>query len=280
MATQNHVAPTMINRVRRNIAPRLTMIWFLVTSVHAIADDGFLGTGCAIGFGSGNTSTVGDISQQMRVGNFHLGIYSESNRWLFEFAGTADTGSEGRMSSFRMLLGGGWRHLKLSTGFWQQKSSMLTAPAIPIPQVGPLITTDTSTPTQISVTTVPVHMRLSPLLSKNVGIHLDGYYGLHTRGSLRVPVNVAGLAGYFDTEPVRAGGARGYGLTMDWAASRGRYGSLVVQISSSVGFGDMDRGSASISNDVLGLMTPQNVPDVEFKNRITMLSLVISPGRR
>lgn len=270
----------MTNSFARRIASGVTVMVFLMTTAPAIANDGYVGTGFAVGFGSGTTSTVGDISQSMRVGNFHLGLYSETNRWLFEFVGTADTGSEGRMSSFRMLFGGGWRHLKLATGFWQQKTSMPTAPGIPIAQVGSLITTDTSTPTQISVSTVPIHLRISPLLEKNVRIHLDGYYGLHTRGSLRVPVNVVGLAGYFDTEPVRAGGARGYGLTVDVAASRGRYGSLVAQLSSSVGFGKMDRGSANISNDALGLMTPQNVPDVKFKNRVTMLSFVISPGRR
>lgn len=232
------------------------------------SDDNEMQGGYGFGLGVGNSQTSGDFIQSRRVNIFSMGFDAEKKGVLFIFNGVADTNPRNETSSLTLILGGGWSHLKIGTGFITQKTSVPTTNMVQYP----LITTDPNRLTHLSVTTVPIYLRLHPLITEHLILSVDGYYGLHTRGSMSVPVTALGMDATMDTETQRASDARGAGAAIIWRFGGGnRFG---LKLESRTSKGSMDRNSTGFHGDVLGAFSAVTVPEISFLNRTTMLSLV------
>lgn len=198
---------------------------------------------------------------------FGMGFDAEKKGVLFIFTGLADTHTDSEMSSLSLILGGGWRYLKLGTGLITQKSSVPTTNMVE----HPLITTDSSRLTTISVTTIPVFLRLHPLITERLVLTVDGYYGLRTRGSTSIPVEALGMKATMDTETQHAGGARGIGSSAIWRLGSSPFG---LKLDYRVSEQHMDRNRTGFHGDVLGAFSAVTVPNIAFRNRTMMLSII------
>lgn len=224
--------------------------------------------GYGFGVGIGKSNTTGDFIQSRRVNVFSMGFDAEKKGVLFIFHGDADTNPDNETSSLSLILGSGWRNLKLGTGFITQKTSVPTTNMVQYP----LITTDQSRLTHISVTTIPLYIRIHPLITEQFIFTIDGYYGLYTRGSMSVPVNALGMNATMDTETQQAHGARGVGSSVIWRfGSNHRFG---IKLENRVSEGHMDRNKTGFHGDILGAFGAVTIPEISLRNRTTMLSFV------
>ncbi len=251
----------------------LVALWMLCITTLAWSccgnnnDNEMLG-GYGFGLGVGQSHTTGDFIQSRRVNVFSIGLDAEKKGVLFIFNGSADTNPNNETSSLSLILGGGWRYLKIGTGFITQKTSVPTTNMVQYP----LITTDQGRLTHLSVTTVPLYLRLHPLITEHIVLSVDGYYGLHTRGSMSVPVTALGMNATMDTETQHADGARGAGASIIWRfGGSNRFG---LKLENRVNEGHMDRNKTGFHGDVLGAFSAVTVPEISFRNRTTMLSFV------
>ncbi len=229
-------------------------------------DDKMIG-GYGFGLGVGQSQTTGDFIQGRRTSVFSMGFDAEKNGVLFMFTGLADTNSNSEMSSYSLILGGGWSYFKIGTGLINQKSSAPTTNMVEFP----LIITDSSRLTTISVTTIPVFLRLHPLITDRLVLTVDGYYGLRTRGSTSIPVDALGMQATMDTDTKHAGGARGIGSSAAWRLGSSRFG---LKFEYRVSEQHMDRNTTGFQGDVLGAFSTVKVPDITYRNRTMMLSIV------
>lgn len=238
----------------------------LLGSTAAHADELLLG-GYGLGLGRGTTESSGDYVDSKNLDAFSMGLDVETSRFLLLFNGTGDLDPNAKAAAMSFIIGGGWRYLKAGIGFVAQESSFPTTPESP----HPMFPTDTDRLTQVSVTTVPVYMRIHPWVSDNLVLSLDGYYGLYSRGSLEIPLALGMGEPYLRTEPEKAGGAKGWVGMATWKIPGSH--PFALRLSYGVGYASMDRQQTTIRDDPLGLTSPVEVPQISYKNTVAMLSV-------
>lgn len=244
----------------------LALAALLLYAASADAAELLLG-GYGIGLGRGSSDTKGDFIDSKKLDAFTMGFDVETDGFLFLFNGTADLDPDTKAASMSFVVAGGWRYLKIGTGFVTQESSVPTTAASP----HPLFPTDTARPTQISVTAIPVYLRLHPWVSDNLVLSLDGYYGVYSRGSMEIPLAIGVGSAYLRTEPEKAGGTKGLLGMATWKTPGNN--PFALRLSYGLGYARMDRQQTGVRDDPLGLTSGVDVPEISYRNTVAMLSV-------
>jgi len=219
------------------------------------------------GPGVGQSRVEGDFTRQISSHIFDIGIDLEAETWLFSFIGGSAT--DNRFKDMRLLAGWGNQWVKLGTGFIGMQSSIPTIEQ----SLGPFLRTSSQIDTYVSATTIPLYMRLTPIQTTNWSVMLDAYIGLYSIGSMRLPVYTLypGKLGYINTKSTKTGGTYGASLSVDYRISKKYCISLTYRREA----GRLDRGKAGISRDVLDLIDPVDIPQLNFNNQLLLLTLSV-----
>jgi len=223
----------------------------------------------ALGAGVGTSTTRGDFIQDKTIDVVAINRDLENNSTFLILRGITATDNEA--SGLSILTGLGWRHFKFGTGLVRQTTTVPTANNIDF--MG-LFTTDTGKDTTVSVTTIPLYIRIRPIVTSTWLVILDGYYGLYSKGSMRVPIQAGGLDGYIDTEPQSAGGTKGVNAALAWRPSA--ISKWALRLDYTIGQGAMDRNLTHYQGDIFGLLGKAQVPDIQFTNRTAILSFALA----
>lgn len=225
--------------------------------------------GINIGLGAGHGSVRGDFVKDTTKTMFQLGFDLENDRALLIGEGASDTDNNSDFSTLTFLAGGGYRYFKVGTGIIMQRAGIPTKTSLP----GDFIVTDPTRLTQIDVSTIPLYFRVHPVLTQRFRFTLDGYYGLYTRGNMRVPVKALGAAAIMETQPQKTSGARGFGAIFLWQLGPSPQKS--IRLEAREGIGEMDRHQTGFQGDIFGVYSTVTVPKIQLHNRSLILSYVM-----
>jgi hypothetical protein len=254
---------------RRSHLTAMALAVLTCVAGDTMAADNRLYGGAGIGLGVGNSQLTGDFIRDRRSSMFQVGMDIESRNMLIVGYGSADTSRDEEQSELKLIAGGGWDRFKIGTGFLLTRAAAETSADSPFSY----IVTDPSRLTHFDVTTVPIYVRFRPIVTQRATLAVDGYYGLFSRGEMTVPVKVVGIDGYLRTEPQKVSGTRGGAGIFLWQLDD--QGKSAIRFEVRVDQAKMDRNSTSFQGDVFGYYSNVTVPEINIRNRTTMLSYIM-----
>lgn len=220
-----------------------------------------------LGTGTGQSIIQGDVTRTFETEMLTLGTQLATKDWLFliDSAGAKDN----RMLNVRLLAEYGNDYIKIGTGFIGTESAIPTAPG----RVAGFYQAATSVDTRVSATTLPLAVRITPYTSRDVYFNIDAYYGLVSNGSVRLPIQtiILNRPAYLTTEPQRTGGTYGAQVTAGYRITE----DIGLQLIYAQQHGRMDSNTVRIEGDPLGITQPVQTPELSFRNRTLLLSLVL-----
>jgi len=224
------------------------------------------------GVGLGSISLNGDFVREQSGTIFELGFNVNQENYLFRLLGRSENTNKFKGSEFTM--GYGNRYIKIGTGLMGIQGTIPTTDkTITYINSFGLIRADKSRDTDVSVTTVPLLVSITPYHSDKFMFNVEGYYGVYSRGSMTIPVLAIGQEAYIHTEPKTQGGALGYSASMTWGLGR-LTKDLAVQIKYSYQEAKMNRQQTTFKGDALGNLGVINMPDLDLKQETLMLTFV------
>lgn len=250
-----------------HIARLSLLVSAALLSIHPVATQAAtISTSWYAGAGMGNIRMAGDYQRAMRTQVFQSGVEAESSTWLLDFSGYAAT--DNRFKGLTLIGAVGNTLLKVGTGFAGLQSSYPTRPG----RVAGFFDADTSEDTDVSLTSIPLFVRLHLIHARSVSITLDGYTSLYTSGSINIPVHtlIPGVTGKLAAESKKTGRTYGGEITLMYRFSR----QMGLRLSYQRRVGDMATRQARILGDFFGVTTPVALPTVSMQNNIVLLSVV------
>ncbi len=220
-----------------------------------------------LGSGIGETTITGDHNRSVKETTYTTGLTLDRENWLFIFDGSS--ASDNRFKDLRLIGAYGNRYIKLGGGFIGVQSSIPTEPGT----VAGFYVAATERDTDVSATTIPLFMRITPYRSNKFAMHLDAYYGLYSQGSMTIPIKtlVPGRIATISTEPQKTGGTYGGTLSLLYQSDN----DIGIRLAYSQMYGKMDARTAKIDGDLLGLLPSIQTPSVKFVNRSLFISIVL-----
>jgi len=247
----------------------LFSIILLFNSATAHAE---LWSGYTLGIGLGESHLAGDFKGDQSGTVHEFGFNLNQEDYLFRFL--ARTENDNQFKGTDLIFGYGNRYFKIGTGLMGKQGTIPTTDktVTSINSLG-IITVDKTRDTDVSVTTIPLLLSITPYHSDNFMINLEGYYGLYSNGSMTIPVRVGGSKGYIHSEPQRQGGANGFSASMTWGL-RKLHKNIAVQLSYRYQEAIMNKQQTSFKGDAFGNLGNVNMPDLYLKQETFMLSFV------
>ncbi len=221
--------------------------------------------GYGLGLGGGVSRVSGDFMLAKHLTDVSIGMDIEHANSFFVWRAITD--KDNKASNLQMMIGGGARYAKIGVGFVFE--TIDAPPAVP---TGFLAAPDPTRETSIDVKTYPVYVRLHPWIGDNFIVTLDGYYGFGSTGTMKVPLYFL-PGGDIETQPQRAGGLRGSDAKLQWWPWGHKGASFRLEVAQDEG--RMDRAQTKFSRDPLGIFGTVNIPQIQFRTRQTLLSVLM-----
>ncbi len=222
-----------------------------------------------VGFGRGISSVRGDYIKDFTGQVFSMGFNVETEHFL----GMVESGSTTANDALKYMdfvLAFGWEYFKMGTGFMGIGVSLPTDERLA--SGSRMVSIDYSRETTLSVTVAPIFARLYLWKSRNLGVFLDGYYGLASKGSMTLPTKVLGaFDAYISSEPQEQGGGYGgrFSILWRWPGSR----HLAVELSLRDRYAKMNPVTGPYLYDIFGMLGTATTPDIEMRNRTATIQL-------
>lgn len=251
----------------KNYFVMAALLFFIQSNAHAELWSAF-----NAGVGLGHATLNGDITRDQRGTVVELGFNVEQEDYLFRLVGRTE--DDNRFKGSEFIVGYGNRYFKIGTGLMGIQGSIPSTDTIMTNINGyGLIRVDRNRDTDVSVTTLPLVLSITPYHSKNFKLNLEGYYGLYSRGSLTIPILALGQEAYIHTEPVRQGGAKGVSASMTWGLPSISH-HLAVQLRYHYQQAKMNRQRTTFQGDALGNLGVINMPELNLTQETLMLSVI------
>lgn len=247
----------------------ILMTTFLTLSFNVQAE---LWSAFNAGLGAGHATLAGDYIRDQKGTVVELGFNVNQENLLFRLLGRTE--DDNRFKGSEFILGYGNRYFKIGTGLMGIQGTIPSSEKIVTSVDGfGIIQADKDRDTDVSVTTVPLLLSITPYHSDNFKLNIEGYYGLYSRGSMTIPVLAIGMQAYIHTEPVRQGGAKGVSASMTWGL-RNIHKNLAVQLRYQYQEARMNRQKTTFQGDALGNLGSVNMPELDLKQETIMLTFV------
>lgn len=247
----------------------ILILFFFSMSQHVNAE---LWSAYNAGIGMGSSRLTGDFIRDQSGNTFEFGINVNQEYVLFRLL--ARTEMDNRFKGEDLIIGYGNRYIKIGTGLTAIQGTIPTRRNndTTINDFN-LIQGDSRYDTDVSVTTIPLLLSITPYHSNNFMFNIEGYYGLYSKGSMTIPIIVLGFDAYLQTEPQRQGGARGYSVSMTWRLNSIDK-NLAVKLQYRYQQAHMNKQETRIQQDILGLFGTVTMPELDLEQETIMLSVV------
>ena len=241
----------------------------LFISLSAQAD---LWSAYTLGIGTGQSQLTGDFNRDQSGTVHEFGFNLNQERYLFRLLGRTE--NDNQFKGSELIFAYGNRYIKIGTGLMgiQGRIPTTDATVTSINSLG-LIIADKTRDTDVSVTTLPLMLSITPYQSDNFMFNIAGYYGLYSKGSMTIPVRAGGAKAYIHSEPQRQGGAQGYHVSLTWGL-RTLHKDIAVQLSYRYQVAKMNKQQTTFKGDAFGTLGTINMPDLDLKQETLMLSFV------
>lgn len=250
-----------------------TIVVMMTSATTALAGERMT-TAYGLGLGLGLGTSQGDYTQTISGPMFGGGFDYHSERAMLAFRSASTFDNRSKNSDF--MFGFGTPLIKAGIGFIGVATTVPTSPDQQInyssPFLSALVSTDHARDTSVSVGNTSLYVRLTPVHTNRILFSVDAYYGLHATGGMDVPVRVLGHDAVLVTEPLRAGGAWGGGISMMRRIDS--IPGLMWRFEYTYREARLDGEKASIEGDFIGAYGRVGAPDLHFTSQTALLSLV------
>lgn len=254
--------------VKRFTRPFLIVLLAMVQIRPLYAE---LGTIMSLGVGHGESHSQGDYTENLSNRIFAMGFDYDYQQGLFLARGQSSTKND--FKQMDLIFGYGSRHIKIGTGFVGIQTSIPQNPTSIFDTSG-VFTADTNRRIDLSITTIPLYLRLKHYVSDNFILIIDGYYGLYSHGSMTFPVFYGGSNQYatVSSVPKKQGGAEGYSVAAIWRLD---HKSSAICLEYQYREATMVKKTSAINTDVFGLIGSVTTPQLTFQSSAVMLKYVL-----